>query len=75
MPTLGAKLVCDYAQISFLRLGEIQVDDFRALLRDAYIYKLQQTKDGQEYLQKCWTLEQSKPDRGKLREHFGGGNR
>jgi len=41
------------------------------LLRDAYIYKLNQTQKGQEYLEKCWILEQTEPDRKKLRERFG----
>lgn len=72
MPSFGAKLVCDYARISFLELESIRVDEFRALLRDAYIHSLQQTERGREYLEKCWVLEQTKPDRGKLRERFGG---
>lgn len=65
------KLVCDYAHISFFDLPGLRVDEFKALLRDAYIYRLNQTKEGQEYLEKCWILEQTVPDRKKLRERFG----
>lgn len=68
--TLSEKLVCDYARISFLDLPGMQVDDYMALLRDAYIHKLIQTEEGREYLEKCWILEQTKPDRQKLRDRF-----
>lgn len=40
------------------------------LRREAYIYTLQKTEAGREYLQKCWILEQIEPDRKKLREKF-----
>ncbi|WP_238442475.1 hypothetical protein [Desulfofalx alkaliphila] len=61
----------DYARISFLDLEDIRVDDFRALLRDAFIYRLEQSESGREYLEKCWILEQTTPDRKRLREKFG----
>jgi hypothetical protein len=35
------------------------------------IYKYMQTEEGQKYLERCWILEQTKPDRAKLREKFG----
>ena len=41
------------------------------LRRDAWIHMLNQTKAGQEYLDNAWRLEQTKPDRAKLRENFG----
>ena len=68
---MAEKLVCDYAQISFSDLPNVRVDDFLLLLRDAYIYRLSQTEEGREYLEKCWILEQKKPDRIKLRKQFG----
>ena len=40
------------------------------LLRDAFIYKQSQTKEGREYLEECWILEQTEPDREALRDHF-----
>ena len=39
--------------------------------RDAYIYKLSRTEEGQEYLDNAWRMEQTKPERGKLRAKYG----
>mgnify|MGYP003288365551 CR=1 FL=1 len=39
--------------------------------RDAYIHSLSQTQEGREYLENAWRLEQTKPEREKLREKFG----
>jgi hypothetical protein len=43
------------------------------LFRDAYIYRLQQTEKGREYLENAWIFEQTEPDRKKLRQHFSKG--
>jgi len=48
----------------------LNFDEYRLLLRDAYIFKLQQSKQGREYLQNAYILEQSEPDRKKLRDTF-----
>jgi hypothetical protein len=69
--TLAEKLVCDYARISFFDVGQLRVDDYKSLLRDAYIHRLNSTESGREHLEKCWILEQTKPDRQKLRKKFG----
>ena len=39
--------------------------------RDAYIYKLSRTEEGQEYLNNAWRMEQTKPEREKLRAKYG----
>jgi hypothetical protein len=39
--------------------------------RDAYIHGLSQTKDGREYLENAWRLEQTKPERDELRKKIG----
>ena len=39
--------------------------------RDAYIYKLSRTPEGQEYLDNAWRMEQTKPERLKLRAKYG----
>jgi hypothetical protein len=36
--------------------------------RDAYIHMLSRTPAGQEYLDNAWRMEQTKPDRQKLRK-------
>jgi len=65
-----AKLVSDYTGINFLGLENIPVDVYKALVRDAFIHGMQQTEQGRDYLDKCWTMQQTSPDRGKLRDHF-----
>lgn len=52
----------------------MRVDDFRALLRDAYIFRMDRTEAGREHLEKCWILEQTIPDRKRLRKRFGKGS-
>lgn len=63
--------MCDYTGFNFAQIGALNIIEYWALLRDAVIYKCMQTKEGQEYLDRCWVLEQTKPDRAKLREKFG----
>lgn len=66
------KLVASYAGISLLEVNNLDYIDYLILRRDAFIYKMNQSKSGQEYLDKAWRLEQTAPDRKKLREKFGG---
>lgn len=44
---------------------------YRLLLRDALIHACEETETGREYLDKCWVLEQTEPDRKRLREKYG----
>ncbi len=39
--------------------------------RDGFIYELNQTEKGREYLANAYRMEQTKPDRKTLRENFG----
>ncbi len=71
--TWWEKLVSEYAGISLLDVNELDYIDYLILKRDAFIYRLNKTADGQEYLRKAWTLEQTKPDRKKLKSRFGNG--
>nr|DAL49724.1 MAG TPA_asm: hypothetical protein [Caudoviricetes sp.] len=41
------------------------------LMRDAFIFKQSQTPAGREYLENCWRIEQTEPDRKALRRRFG----
>ncbi|QNU68952.1 hypothetical protein EHE19_019155 [Ruminiclostridium herbifermentans] len=68
---LEEKLVFDYTGFNFNQIYELDIFTYQALLRDAVIYKYMETAEGQKYLNKCWILEQTKPDRAKLRERFG----
>lgn len=61
----------DYAHLNFLEIEELPIDVYLGLQRDAFIYNLNQTEQGREYLENCWIMEQTQPDRVKLRQTFG----
>jgi len=68
--TLEEKIVCKYTGYNFDRLEDMEVFEYWLLLRDAVIYNYMQTEDGREYLENCWRMEQTEPDRGALRNKF-----
>ena len=57
--------------MNFFQIGELDLIQYLAWRRDAYIYMLTRTESGQEYLDNAWRMEQTKPDRAKLRKKFG----
>lgn len=57
--------------MSFFEINDLDFDIYKLLLRDGYIHKLEQTKEGREYLKNAWILEQTEPDRKKLDNNFG----
>ena len=73
--TKGEKLVIDYLNITILDVQEMPIDLYLYFMREANIHKLMQTKEGREYLDNCWRMEQTKPDRKKLREKMRKGER
>ena len=44
--------------------------EFWLYLRDAVIYKYMKTEDGRKYLENCWRVEQTKPDRQAIRRRM-----
>ena len=42
--------------------------EYWLLLRDAVVYNYMQTTEGNEYLENCWRMEQTEPNRKALRE-------
>lgn len=54
-----------------LEVEQLDYIDYLVYRRDAFIYKMNQTEKGEEYLKKAWRLEQTTPERGKLRSKFG----
>lgn len=60
-----------YVGISILEVEELDYIDYLQYRRDAFIYNLSQTEKGQEYLDNAYRLEQTKPDRKRLREKYG----
>ena len=73
--TKGEKLVIDYLNITIFDVQEMPIDLYLYFMREANIHKLMQTKEGREYLDNCWRMEQPKPDRKKLREKMRKGER
>lgn len=61
-------MVIDYLNISIFDVQEMPIDLYLYFMREAYIHGHMQTKEGREYLYNCWRIEQTKPDRKKIRE-------
>ena len=69
--SLGEKRVAEYLGITMLEVGELNLIDYLFFLREAFIYNSSQTEEGREYLRNAKRLEQTSPDRKRLREKFG----
>ena len=70
--TRAEKLVIDYLNINIFDVQEMPIDLYLYFMREAYIYELSKTKEGKEYLENCWRMEQTEPDRVKMREKMRG---
>lgn len=62
------KIVSEYTGLNFKEIEEINICDFWYFVRCAVIYSHNQTKEGREYLEKCWILAQDEPDRAGIHE-------
>lgn len=65
------KLVSDYTRLNFNEVMNLDCYTYKLLLKDAFINKMSDTEEGREYLENCWILEQTQPDREGLRKQFG----
>ena len=63
-------MVSEYTGYNFIEIEDLNVLEYWLLLRDAVVYNCSQTEDGRKYLDDCWRMEQTEPDRQGLREHF-----
>lgn len=63
--------VARYTGLNILEVEELDYIDYLRYRRDAFIYFLNRSEKGQEYLDNAWRLEQCEPDRNRLREQFG----
>lgn len=68
--TRPEKLVMDYCHIDIYAVQEMEIDIYLFFLREAMIFENSQSEEGRKYLKDCWRMEQTKPDRKKLREKF-----
>ncbi len=57
------------ATLTILEVDELDYIAYLQYRRDAFIYFLNQTENGQEYLDNAYRLEQTEPDREGLRKH------
>lgn len=69
--TYWEHLVSEYVGISMIEVENLNYLDYLRYRRDAFINKANQSEKGQEYLEKAYRLEQTKPDRKALRNRFG----
>jgi len=69
--TWGRRLVAEYTGLNFNQVGALDYGTYLLWLRDAYISRLNCTEEGRQYLDDCWRMEQTKPEREKLRQKFG----
>lgn len=63
--------MADYARMSLPEVRELNYIQYLIWRRDAFIHKLSQTEEGQEYLDNAWRMEQTEPDRAGLRKKLG----
>jgi hypothetical protein len=63
--------VSDYTGLSFHEVRQLELIQYLTWRRDAFIWKMSQTEEGQKYLDNAWRLEQTQPDRAALRKQFG----
>lgn len=71
--TWGRRLVTEYTGLNFHQVGRLDYGTYLLYLRDAYISLMDRTEEGRQYLDDCWRMEQTKPDRAKLHQKLGKG--
>lgn len=64
-----------FSGLNFNEIQQLDILDYLILRRDSHINALSQTESGRKYLKRAYELEQTKPDREKLRKKFGGGEK
>jgi hypothetical protein len=65
------RLVSRYTGLSFLEVADLNYLQYLIWRRDAFIDWLNQSESGREYLDNAYRMEQTQPDRKRLRETFG----
>ena len=61
-------MVCNYTNLNFNEADNLDCVTFKMLVRDAFVDKMEQSEEGRDYLDKCWTLSQTTPDYKSLKE-------
>ena len=60
--------MADYTGLNFHEVRALEYVQFLTWRRDAFIHWISQSKEGVEYLDNAWRMEQTKPDRAALRK-------
>lgn len=68
--TQGEKLVIDYTGLNLWQVQELDLDLYLFFMREAFIHGMSQTEQGRKYLEDCWRISQTEPDRKAIREKF-----
>ena len=58
----------DYTGLNFHEVRKLEYIQYLTWRRDAYIWWLSRTEEGQKYLDNAWRMEQTEPDRAALRK-------
>ena len=64
------KTISKYCNIPILEVEELDLVEYLFYYREAVIYNCMQTEEGREYLQNAHRLQQTTPDREKLRNKY-----
>lgn len=74
--TRGERLVIEYTGLNLFQIQELDLDIYLYYMREAFITESNKTEEGRKYLESCWRMTQTKPDREQLRKKYGkkGGN-
>lgn len=57
--------------MSITEVENLDLIEYLVYRRDATIYMLNQTEEGQEYLRNAWRIREVAPEREKLRKKLG----
>lgn len=55
------------------QVEDLDIIDYLVYRRDAFIWRLEQSEEGREYLDNAYRMEQTEPDRVELRKKYGKG--
>lgn len=70
--TQEIKITADYSNMNFLEVLALDIFTYWSWLHDAVVWNCEKSEDGRDYLEKCWTVSQTEPDRPALRKFLGG---
>lgn len=58
----------EYTGLNFHEVRQLEYIQFLTWRRDAFIWHMSRTEEGEKYLDNAWRMEQTEPDRVALRK-------